>query len=404
MAKTKTDHVRSLTIMSDGPSYDAIEPPSRDTAELLNIPFIVPDTLEKSPEQMKAEEDWRRTLVTLGEGKAVSFKDSVTMMSHPLFGFRPKKESLPRVIDCEHYTVTLSPSNYGLPTYNDADILIYAMSMIAARIKKTGQEVTAELLRFHSDIVFSIKDYYKSIGKTYGGKQQQAFLNALQRLSTTSITITADREVNGRRIRFEQTATGFLENTMSLSTLNEQINPMAMIRLRLADWIIRDVITLNVLTIPVEYFDMSPFAKSLYLIARRHLGTQKTDLRFSDLTFDEYVVPVEQVKLTNGHKMDRFYWTVSLSNLARMTGNSRQIRNFKQDLIKAIAEVDFGFFEIAITDTRRLKDTEVVFFKKLDLAHNIAKASLFYAGFREFYEGLLTAEKIKQKLANNDDL
>ena len=102
------------------------------------------------------------------------------MMSHPLFAFRPKKETMPRVIDCGRYVVTLSPSNHGIPTYNDADILIYAMSQIAARIKEKGNSITPDMLKYHSDIVFSVKDYFRAIKKAYGGKQQQAFLAALQ--------------------------------------------------------------------------------------------------------------------------------------------------------------------------------------------------------------------------------
>ncbi len=367
-----------------------------------DIPFIN-NKKTTDPEQALREEQWRRSLVTVGESSAPSFKDSVTMMSHPLFGFRPQKGTLPKVIDCNRYVLTLAPSNHGLPTYNDADILIYAMSQIAARIKEKGDDVSPELLRFHSDIIFSIKDYYKAIKKTYGGKQQQAFLNALQRLSTTSITITADRDIGGKRVRFEQTSSGFLDNTVSVATLNEQTNPMAMIRLRLADWIVRDIISLNVLTIPVEYFDLSPFGKALYLVARRYLGITKAELRFHDIGYEDDVeIPVEKVKLNNGRKMDLFYWKTSLQNLAEITGNKRQVRNFKQDLIKAIAEVDFGFFEIAITDTRRLKDCEVVFFRKVNLPANIARASLQYAGFKEFYGKLLTRRIIRQKLLDNE--
>ena len=350
-------------------------------------------------------------MVTLGEVNTPSFKDSLTMMSHPLFAFRPKKDTLPRVIDCGRYVVTLSPSTYGIPTYNDADILIYAMSQIAARIKDRGNSVMPDMLKYHSDIVFSVKDYFRAIKKGYGGKQQQAFLAALQRLSTTTITISAEREVNGKKVRFEQTAPGFLDNSMSLATVNEQINPMAVVRLRLADWLVRDVVSLNVLSIPVEYFDMAPFSKALFLVARRYLGLPRVEqLKFQQVSMDgpklddEFQVPVEQVKLTNGRKMDMFYWVTSLENLSMLMGNTRPLRNFKQELIKTIAEVDLGFFELAITDTHRLKDTQVVFFRKHQLAFNLTNASLYYAGFSEFYDTLLTTEIIREKLAAHEDI
>lgn len=403
MAKTNTEIEENIPfIVNVDPVH---KKGSKKGTEL--VPFVVEPVVETEEERRQVE-DWRNSMVTLGEVNTPSFKDSLTMMSHPLFAFRPKKETMPRVIDCGRYVVTLSPSNHGIPTYNDADILIYAMSQIAARIKEKGNSITPDMLKYHSDIVFSVKDYFRAIKKAYGGKQQQAFLAALQRLSTTTITISAEREVNGKRVKFEQTVPGFLDTSMSMATINEQVNPMAVVRLRLADWLVRDVVSLNVLTIPVEYFDLAPFAKAVYLVARRYLGIPRVDLKFAEVgmeghKIEEYQVPVPQVKLINGRKMDMFYWKTSLSNLSMLMGNTRLMRNFKQDLIKAIAEVDFGFFEIALTNAHRLKDTEVVFFRKHQLAANIARASLLYAGFQEFYDTLLTTEMIRQKVAANED-
>lgn len=363
------------------------------------LPFISTTDTEgsKDPALQEKQEEMRRELTTFGERKTDSFKDSLTMMSHPLFSFRPKKSSEPRVIDCKDYTVTLSPSSSGLPTYNDADILIYALSQIAQNVKKSGKTIEMDKLIYHSDIVFSVSDFFRSIGKTYGGKQQKAFMASLERLSSTSISISYERMLGGKMVRFEKRAPGFLENTLSLASTDDQPNPIAMVRLRLASWIVQDISNLNILTISKDYFELTPFAKALYLIARQHLGLPKSyfspdQIENKDLEYEENGTIV----LNSGRRMNQFYWRVPLNELSKMMGNSRLMRNFKQDLIRTAVDVDFEIFEIALTDTRRLKETDVVFFKKENLAANLAQATLQYAGFKEFYNSLITTDMLKK--------
>lgn len=400
MAKKKTSKLQNPENLPDWEEVFDLMPLEEDKTEIL--PFLPdqPDH-EITEDELEHQEGWRQMLMTFGAVITPSFKESLTMMSHPLFAFRPKKDSLPRVIDCGNYTITLTPSQYGLPTYNDADILIYAMSQIASEMKDKKQRVKPEMMRYHSDIVFAVSDYFKALKKSYGGKQQQAFMQALQRLTNTNITITAERMVNGKMVKFEQTASGFLTNSMSLSTMTDKNQPLSMVRLRLADWIVRDITSFNVLTIPTEYFDLNPFAKALFLVARRHLGLpnpNNPDLTKADLAIEEKIAKSElPIRLPSGRKMDMFYWKTSLKELSVMVGNTRQLRNFKQDILRTMAEINFDHFELAITDTRRLNDTEVVFFRKDRLGANIAQATILYSGFKEFYDQLITTDMVKPK-------
>lgn len=87
MAKTNTEIEENIPfIVNVDPVH---KKGSKKGTEL--VPFVVEPVVETEEERRQVE-DWRNSMVTLGEVNTPSFKDSLTMMSHPLFAFRPKKK------------------------------------------------------------------------------------------------------------------------------------------------------------------------------------------------------------------------------------------------------------------------------------------------------------------------
>jgi plasmid replication initiation protein len=187
-------------------------------------------------------------------------KDDMASMEHPFYSLSKKPETNVRRYENKGKWLEIIPSAKGLATIYDKDILIYCISQIMAKMK--GGIAPSPKIKIIA------QDLLVAINRTTGGKDYEALIEALDRLSGTRIhtNITTGGEVvdegfgliNAYRVRRSKNSGRIVEMTIELSA-----------------WVFNAIRAQEVLTLHRDYFRLRrPLERRVYEIARKHCGKQ----------------------------------------------------------------------------------------------------------------------------------
>jgi len=229
-------------------------------------------------------------------------KDDLASMEHPLFSLSTRADL--RVLSYSHngVEVTVTPSVRGRATLFDKDILIYCISQLMAAIN-AGQPISRTLhLRAHDLLV--------ATNRETSGDGYRRLVDAFERLAGTRITTNiATAEIE------ETTGFGLIE-TWQIQRRTRG-GRMVSVRVTLAEWLFRAVLSKSVLTLSRDYFRLrKPLERRIYELARKHCGYQPE-------------------------------WRISLPVLAHKSGSASPLRVFRRMVRDMIAADHLPDYELA---------------------------------------------------------
>ena len=218
-------------------------------------------------------------------------KGDIASMEHPLFSLSTKPDHNTRHYENGDKWLEVIPSNTGLATVHDRDILIYCISQCMAAYKE-GREISR-----HMEI-----DAYRLLEATNrasSGAGNDLLKSALDRLAGTRIKTNITQGDTNLTDNF-----GMIDGYSIVSeTKYERIQKLTV---TLSDFIFAAIDNNNVLTLNPEYFRLrKPIERRLYELARKHCGKQPK-------------------------------WTIYLENLAKKSGSTSSAKEFKRMISKVI--------------------------------------------------------------------
>ena len=188
-------------------------------------------------------------------------KDDMASMESPFFTLSTKPDR--RNISYKHgnKSVEIIPSNLGLPTIFDKDVLLYCGSHVMEQLNRG--EIPPKTLRL------SIHDLMVATNRVTDGHAYKRFESCLIRLRgctvTTSIKTGSTKQVKGF---------GLIESFEYLES--ERVKDRVIgLEITLSDWFYNSLIAKEVLTINRDYFRLrKPVERRVYEIARKHCGNK----------------------------------------------------------------------------------------------------------------------------------
>lgn len=221
-------------------------------------------------------------------------KDLVDTLEHPFYSLSKRPELAPRVYRHGAVQIEMIPSRKGLPTIYDKDLLIYAVSKVAAGLRRglpVGPVVempSAEILQFTN--------------RGTSGREYRALEDALERLAGTLIKTTLRAGGGAKDVS--------MFHLVEIATIGRRGHlGVTGCTIRLPAWVFEAIEANAILTLHPDYFRLRrPLEKRLYELGRKHCGRQPR-------------------------------WTIGLDTLHRKSGSQGAIRNFRA-AVKRLAETD----------------------------------------------------------------
>ncbi|MFC0206573.1 MULTISPECIES: replication initiator protein A [Sphingomonadales] len=193
-------------------------------------------------------------------------KDQREVMERPFFSLQKRKRLKPieyRSPDGEAWVKVEAMPAYGMATIWDADILIWAASVLN-RMKEQGVN---DLPRTLTTTTY---DLLRAIGRGTGGRDYTELQAALSRLETTSIRTSLRAPKRRTEAQF-----GWLDGwSLEVDPATEQPRGMT---ITLSNWVYEGIVSeRSLLTMHADYFLLTGgLERALYRIARKHAGTQR---------------------------------------------------------------------------------------------------------------------------------
>jgi plasmid replication initiation protein len=188
-------------------------------------------------------------------------KDDMASMEHPFFSLSKNPEHRERVYENGDKWLKVVPSDKGLATIYDKDILIFAISQLIAKMKN-GEEPKRKLK-------ITAKNLLVFINRSTSGRDYQRLIDGLDRL-------------DGTRIRTNVKAGG-LETREGFGLIDgykivrsEKSGRIMDMEITLSEWSYNAVKAHEVLTLNRDYFRLrKSIERRVYEIARKHCGQQE---------------------------------------------------------------------------------------------------------------------------------
>jgi len=214
-------------------------------------------------------------------------------MEHPMFSLSTKPDMKARHYDNGNKWLEIKPSDTGLATVHDRDVLIYCISQCMAAYNE-GREVSR-----HLEI-----DAYRLLEATNrasSGAGNDLLKAALDRLAGTRIKTNIYQGETEKTDNF-----GMIDGYSIVSeTKHKRIQKLT---ITLSDWIFEAIQHNNVLSMNKEYFRLrKPIERRLYELARKHCGKQPK-------------------------------WTIYLDTLAKKTGSMSSAKEFKRMITNVVRD------------------------------------------------------------------
>jgi plasmid replication initiation protein len=191
------------------------------------------------------------------------FRDQKDTMERPFFSLSKSKRMKPieYVNEKDGIFVTVQPhQDYGMATIWDADILIWAASVLCDMKNRGTNDIPRELK-------FQPHDLLKAIGRSTGGRDYAQLRDSLERLKTTVVTTNI-------RVKRSQKTTMFSWIDQWDDLIDAQTKESRGVTLTVSDWFYRGVTEDGgVLSIDPAYFSITGGRERwLYRVARKHAG------------------------------------------------------------------------------------------------------------------------------------
>lgn len=221
-------------------------------------------------------------------------KGDMAPMEHPVFSLstRPDKRRL-RYENGPNW-LEVRPSDEGLATIHDRDVLIFCISQLVAAMNEDREP--SRYVRFNA------ADLLRATNRAGGGAGYQRLAAAFSRLQGTQIItniVTGGQEVT--------TAFSLIDQVRIIR--RTEGGRMVEVEVKLSDWTWNAVRAHEVLTLHRDYFRLrKPLERRIYEIARKHCGLQPE-------------------------------WRISLHKLHAKCGSASELRVFRQQ-IRHIADSD----------------------------------------------------------------
>jgi len=193
-------------------------------------------------------------------------KGDMAPMEHPIFSLstRPDRRRL-RYENGPNW-IEVRPSDDGLATIHDRDVLIFCISQLVAAMNE-GREPSPY-------VRFNAADLLRATNRAGGGagyERLQAAFNRLQGTQIVTNIMTGSEEIT--------TAFSLVDQVRIVRRTSSE--RMAEVEVKLSDWTWNAVRAHEVLTLHRDYFRLrKPLERRIYEIARKHCGL-KPDWRIS---------------------------------------------------------------------------------------------------------------------------
>ena len=230
----------------------------------------------------------------------INLRDQRETMERPFFNLAKRKRLKPidyKSPDGDIWVKVEAIPAYGMATIWDADILIWAASVLT-EMKNAGKNDLPRTLIFHPH------NLLKGIKRSTSGTDYERLRAGLDRLKTTVITTNIRAKGRKRYRKF-----GWIDQWTE--EVEESTNRTKHMTITLSDWMYEGIIQDGgVLAIHPDYFLLTGgLERCLYRVARKHVGRQN--------------IP----------------WFISLSTLYTKTGSSGTPKEFTR-MIRKIAQED----------------------------------------------------------------
>jgi plasmid replication initiation protein len=238
------------------------------------------------------------------------FRDQKDTMERPFFSLSKSKRMKPiaYVNENDGIFVTVQPhQDYGMATIWDADILIWAASVLCDMKNRGTNDIPRELK-------FQPHDLLKAIMRSTGGRDYAQLRDSLERLKTTVVT-------TNMRVKRGQKTTMFSWIDGWEDLVDAQTKESRGITLTVSDWFYRGVTEDGgVLSIDPAYFSITGGRERwLYRVARKHAG---------------------------GNGEDGF--AISMPVLFEKSGAEGTYRRFKFEILRIITRNDLPGFSLSV--------------------------------------------------------
>ncbi len=203
----------------------------------------------------------------------VGTRDSRGIMDVAVFRLSKKDHRKNAVIRYElpDGHVEVSSGAYGMASVWDYDIVLMAISHLTEamnRFREGKGEKPGPIFRPH------VGDVLKFCRRDNGGKQKEAIVGALQRLSTTFVGLERTKKVRGGKTVIVTEGEGLIGPFKAIT--NAATGKVEFVEIRVADWMYREVTdgkNPDVLTVHPDYFLIDPgIGRFVYRLARRAAG------------------------------------------------------------------------------------------------------------------------------------
>ena len=238
------------------------------------------------------------------------FRDQKDTMERPFFSLSKSKRMKPieYVNENDGIFVTVQPhQDYGMATIWDADILIWAASVLCDMKNRGTNDIPRELK-------FQPHDLLKAIARSTGGRDYAQLRDSLERLKTTVVTTNI-------RVKRGQKTTMFSWIDQWDDLIDAQTKESRGLTLTVSDWFYRGVTEDGgVLSIDPAYFSITGGRERwLYRVARKHAG---------------------------GNGADGF--AISMPVLFEKSGAEGTYRRFKFEILRIIERNDLPGFSLSV--------------------------------------------------------
>ncbi len=187
-------------------------------------------------------------------------KDDMASMEHPMFTLATKPDMRKILYEHKGSKVEILPSQFGLATIHDKDILIYCVSQLIAKLNNSEPVSRNVYLRAYDLLVWS--------NRQISGDGYTRLISALDRLAGTRIKtniMAGDEEI--------KESFGLINAYKVVR--HKDTGVMSEIKIELSEWLFKMVQGKSVLTLHRDYFRLrKPLERRIYEIVRKHCGAQ----------------------------------------------------------------------------------------------------------------------------------
>lgn len=204
------------------------------------------------------------TLAELDSPLHGQVKGERSVMAFPFFALSKGRRMQPITYADDYVSIEVRPSQTGVATIYDKEILLYIASLLVSQMK--SQQTPSQ------EYSFTAHDFLRVIGGNRSARSYQRIHGALERLQGTQIKTNIEAGGEGEDGFFSWVS----EAKMSYTKTVDGGKRLNRVKVRLCDWLYRALIKdQKILTYDSNYFQLSPIERRLYEIARVHCGQQR---------------------------------------------------------------------------------------------------------------------------------